>query len=130
MKRFLNMAWFAIALTACNSKDNPDSSTTARTADTPRDTNRSTVPVSEDEKHRLYTAALIAAGEPAADTKILQEVFRKIGIADSDDNFTDAYFPFISAHGEWTQKPETRQFAQEIDTHEKATEYLNRHLTR
>jgi hypothetical protein len=83
--------------------------------------------LTEDEKHRLYTAAL-AAGESPLDTDLFKDVCRKIGIFDADGVPNDNYMPFVSAHVDWAMKPETDQIRREIDTKEKAKDYVARHL--
>jgi len=83
--------------------------------------------LSEDEKHRLYSAAL-AASESPLDTDTFKKVCREIEIVDAHGRANDQYMAFVSEHVNWGLKPETEQFRQEINTQEKAREYLSRHL--
>lgn len=80
----------------------------------------------EDEKHRLYAAAL-AASEFPLENKTFNEACRKIGIFDAHGNQNDNYMGFVTAHLEWAMKTETQQFKREINTREKAREYLNKY---
>ncbi len=84
---------------------------------------------SEDEKHKLYTAVLAASDSPI-DTDLFKEVCKKIGIFDAGGKPNDRYISFVAAHVEWALKPETEQFRSEINTKEKANEYVNRQLGR
>ncbi len=83
--------------------------------------------LTEDEKHRLYSAAL-AASESPLDTDTFKKVCREIGIVDAHGRSNDQYMAFVSEHVNWGMKPETEQFRQEINTQEKAREYITRHL--
>jgi MFS superfamily sulfate permease-like transporter len=84
-----------------------------------------TVDLTEDEKHRLYAAAL-AASEFPLESKTFKEVCKKIGIFDAHGNQSDNYMRFVTAHLERAMKTETEQFKREINTREKAREYLNK----
>src|SRR2546428_750354 len=83
--------------------------------------------LSEEEKHRLYSAAL-AASESPLETEIFKEVCKKIGIFDAVGGPNDNYMAFVAAHVDWALKPELEQFKREINTREKAREYINEHL--
>lgn len=80
-----------------------------------------------DQRHRLYSAAL-AASESPLDTDTFKKVCREIGIVDAHGRANDQYMAFVSEHVNWGMKPETETFRQEINTREKAREYLSRHL--
>lgn len=84
--------------------------------------------MNEDEKHRLYSAAL-AASESPLDTETFKDVCQKIGIFDASGKPNDQYMAFVSQHVEWGIRPETNQFRQEINSKDKATEYLKQHLS-
>jgi hypothetical protein len=94
---------------------------------------KSTIPraasLSEEAKHRLYTAAL-AASESPLDTDLFKEVCKTIGIFDTNGVPNDNYLPFVSAHIDWAMKAETEQLRREIDTKEKAKDYVAKHLPR
>jgi hypothetical protein len=82
---------------------------------------------SEDERHRLYAAALAASDSPI-DTDTFKQVCRRIGIFDLNGKPNDYYIAFVSQHVEWAIKSETDQFRREIDSKDKAREYIDRHL--
>jgi hypothetical protein len=86
------------------------------------------VGLTEDEKHRLYAAAL-AASEFPLESKAFKEVCEKIGIFDAQGNPNDNYMGFVAAHIEWAMKPESQPFRSEINTREKAREYMNKNGT-
>jgi hypothetical protein len=86
-----------------------------------------TAGLTEEEKHRLYAAAL-GASEVPLESETFTKVCRKIGVFDDHGNQNDKYLEFVSAHLEWAMKPETRAFKREIDTREKAGDYINKHL--
>jgi len=84
--------------------------------------------LTEDEKHRLYSAAL-AASESPLDNDTFKDVCRQIGIFDASGKPNDQYMAFVSRHINWGIKPETNQFRQEINSKDKATEYIKKHLS-
>ena len=77
----------------------------------------------EDEKHRLYSAAL-AASESPVDTDTLKDVCRSIGIFDAHGQPNDQYMVFVSQHVDWANRRETKEFRREIDSKEKARAYI------
>ena len=83
--------------------------------------------LTDDEKHRLYTAAL-AASESPLDSVVFKNACKKIGIFDADGSPNDYYAGFVTAHLEWAMKSETEQFKREINTKEKAREYTEKYL--
>ena len=83
--------------------------------------------LTDDGKHRLYSAAL-AASESPLESETFAQVCRKIGIFDDHGNQNDRYLGFVSAHLEWAMKAETNAFKREINTREKASDYINKHL--
>ena len=86
-----------------------------------------TASISEDEKHRLYSAALNVSESPL-DSQIFKKVCSGIGIFDADGEPNKQYMAFVAAHVDWGLKPENREFRRQIDTKEAAVEYINRHL--
>src|SRR6266850_2568232 len=64
--------------------------------------------LTDDEKHRLYTAAL-AASESPLDSVVFKKVCKNIGIFDADGSLNDNYLGFVTAHLEWAMKSETKQ---------------------
>ena len=85
--------------------------------------------LSEDERHRLFSAAL-AASESPLESEIFKDACRKIGVFDTVGEPNDKYMAFVAAHVDWAMKTEVNQFRREIDTREKALEYLRQHLPR
>jgi len=85
--------------------------------------------LSEDEKHRLYSAAL-AATEAPLESELFKDVCRRIGIFDAEGKPNNNYMSFVSTHVEWVMKAQTAQFKAEINSTNKAREYISRHLPR
>lgn len=83
--------------------------------------------LTEDEKHRLYAAALAVSDSPL-DSEIFKRVCRRIEIFDAGGNPNDKYIKFVSAHVDWATKPQTALFRNQIDTPEKARQYIDEHL--
>ncbi|MEP6708429.1 MAG: hypothetical protein ABJC05_12960, partial [Pyrinomonadaceae bacterium] len=83
--------------------------------------------LTDDEKHRLYSAALSASESPL-DSDVFKNVCKKIGIFDAGGSPTDNYMGFVTAHVEWAVKSETEQFKRDINTKEKAREYIEKYL--
>ena len=83
--------------------------------------------LSLDERHRLYSAAL-AASESPLDTETFKDVCRTIGIFDAQGRPNDQYMTFVSQHVDWGMKSEANQFRQEINSKDKAQDYIKRHL--
>ncbi|HEX6190637.1 MAG TPA: hypothetical protein VFZ40_21480 [Pyrinomonadaceae bacterium] len=115
MKSFIVAALIAISLAGCGSKGS-----TATNAGASR--------LSEDQKHRLYSAAL-AASESPLDNDTFKRVCREIGIFDAQGRPTDQYMAFVSRHVDWWARSETEQFRREINSKERARDYLKRHLS-
>ena len=82
---------------------------------------------SQEERHRLYTAALAASDSPL-DTPVFKEVCQKIGIFDTEGNPNSAYLGFVQEHVAWSMNREASQFRSEINTKEKAQQYVTGHL--
>jgi hypothetical protein len=82
---------------------------------------------SDDQKHRLYSAALAASDSPM-DTKAFADVCRTIGIFDIKGKPNDQYIVFVSQHVEWANRIETEEFRREIDSKEKARAYIAKYL--
>ena len=59
--------------------------------------------LSEDEKHRLYSAAL-AASESPLDTANFSDVCQRIGIFDPRGQPNGQYMVFIAAHIGWAMR--------------------------
>ena len=122
MKLIVAAALFAISLAGCSLRNSGVSAGTAAEAQFNRNS------LSEDEKHRLYTAAL-AVSESPLDTEVFRDVCKKIGIYDVQGKPTDKYMSFVQAHIDWVTRSESEHFRQEINSQEKARQYLTAHLT-
>ena len=83
--------------------------------------------LSQEEKHRLYSAALAASDSPL-DTALFRDACRKIGIFDTEGNPNESYMAFVQEHVQWGLKIETTQFRSEINTKERAQEYVLKRL--
>jgi hypothetical protein len=83
--------------------------------------------LNDEEKHRLYAAALAASDRPL-ESAIFKDVCKKIEIFDAHGNPNDNYLEFVKTHVEWALKTETQQFKREINTGEKAREYIQKYL--
>jgi hypothetical protein len=91
------------------------------------DTTRTANSLSQEERHRLYTAVLAASDSPL-DAPLYKEVCQKIGIFDTDGNPNSAYLGFVQEHVAWSMNSEANQFRSEISTKEKAQQYVTTHL--
>jgi len=84
--------------------------------------------LSEDQRHRLYAAAL-AASESPLDTATFKHVCQRIGIFDASGKPNDQYMAFVSQHVNWGMQSEASEFRHEINSKDKALEYINQHLS-
>ena len=84
----------------------------------------------EDEKQRLYAAALIVT-DSQLQTELYRVVCQRIGIMNADGVPKENYAKFVSEdRRQWMLKPEAQEFRRKINTREKAQEYLKEHLPR
>ena len=81
----------------------------------------------EDEKHRLYAAALAASDAPL-DAQSFKRACQVIGVFDQDGQPNDNYLAFVSKHFEWSRNPQSEDFRRQISTREKAKAYVERYL--
>jgi uncharacterized lipoprotein NlpE involved in copper resistance len=121
MKSIVAVALVAFFLMGCSHRDLRSSAANAAEDQPHRNS------MSEDEKHRLYTAAL-AVSESPLDTKLFSDVCKKIGIYDVEGKPTDRYMSFVQAHIDWVTRSENEHFRQEINSQDKARHYLTVHL--
>lgn len=84
--------------------------------------------LTEDEKHRLYSAAL-AASESPLDTNTFKDVCQTIGIFDDSGKPNDQYMAFVSQHVNWGTGSDASNFRREINSKDKAREYISQHLS-
>jgi PBP1b-binding outer membrane lipoprotein LpoB len=118
MKSTLAIALLVISLAGCSYRNSSSSAAKASEA-----------AMSEDDKHRLYSAAL-AASESPLDSDTFKEVCQKIGIFNRRGQPNDQYMAFVAAHVKWATRIDTQQFKREINTTENARVYLNKYLPR
>jgi hypothetical protein len=116
MRAVFGIALLALSLSACRS-----------VGSSPAGQNKIGGGLSEDEVHRLYSAAL-AASESPLDSDLFKTVCQKVGIFDANNRPNDRYMAFVARHVDWSAQAETETFRHEINTREKARDYLNRHL--
>lgn len=84
--------------------------------------------LSDEERHRLYSAAL-AASESPLESDLFRQVCQQIGIYDPNGKPNEQYMAFVSQHVDWSMKSESDQFRREIDSKEKARDYVEEHLS-
>ena len=115
MKSILAIVLIGISISGCTSHSDISTATAGSYSST------------EEQRHRLYAAAL-AASESPLESETFREVCKKIGIFDAHSNQNGNYGRFVTAHLEWAMKTETEQFKREINTQEKARQYLIKHF--
>src|SRR5712691_2227348 len=102
MKSMLAITLSAMALAGCSFRTGSDHYLTAAQSS-------NGASLSQEQKHRLYTAALAASDFPL-DTALFKEVCKKIGIFDADSKANDNYLAFVQEHVAWGVKIETNKF--------------------
>jgi len=90
-------------------------------------TSRGNRRLTEDEKHRLYAAALAVSDSPL-DSDVFKGVCQRIEVFDASGKPNDRYMDFVSAHIDWAIRPQTEQFRNQINTPQKARQYIDEHL--
>jgi len=83
--------------------------------------------LTEDEKHRLYAAALASSDSPL-ETKNFRLACQRIGVFDAGGQPNDRYMAFVGEHLDWSAHAQAEEFRQQINTREKANKYLEQHL--
>lgn len=77
--------------------------------------------MSDDDAHKLYQAAAMTG-----DSQMIMDVNKKIGLLNADGSANqEKMTKFTTEHGAWAQK--NTSFLQEINTPEKAKEYVKKH---
>src|SRR5438067_1819017 len=79
--------------------------------------------LTEDEKHRLYAAALAVSDSPL-DSEVFKGVCQRIEIFDASGKPNDKYLGFVSDHIHWSMDAEGTNFRSEINTGQKARDYI------
>lgn len=121
MKSLLATILLTVLLTACSSSNWKTAAVASGEAKS------GAVSLTTDEKHRLYSAAL-AASESPLDTINFKLACQKIGVFDQDGEANDKYMTFVSEHVEWSTSKESEEFRRQINTWEKAREYVEKQL--
>jgi len=103
-----------------NGNSNSDSNSNANT-NQGTNGNSSTSSMSDDDKHKLYQAALATA-----DSELLRRVSVKLGLMKEDFTPGDEYAEFVKDHAIWVFQ--NTDFIQEVNTKEKAIAYVNEHM--
>ena len=107
-----------------NTNDNSDLTTNRNDNDNASNSNSSsssTSSMSDDDKHKLYQAAL-----RVGDQELLRRVSVKIGIMDDDFTPGDNYQAFVVEQVSWAIR--NTDFTKTINTPEKARAYINEHM--
>lgn len=102
-----------------NSNDNSNSNSSVSNRNSNSSSSSS---MSDDDKHKLYQAA--AASQ---DADLMRSVSDKLGLSKPDGTPSDAYVPFFKEHLRWIFK-NTDFIQNEINTPEKARQYVNEHI--
>lgn len=118
MKQLIVIVLAAVVLSGCNLKGQSANSGFG---------SRAPGTLTNDEKHRLYTAALMASDSPL-DSEVFKQACQRIGIMDAGGNPNGNYMAFVREHLDWGLKSETEQFRLEINTKDKAAQYAKAHL--
>jgi hypothetical protein len=117
MKSTFLIALVAITLSGCTQHDSPVSA--AKVVETRPEVSG----MSDDDKHRLYSAALATSDSPL-DTRLFKDVCQKIGIYDLSGKPTAEYMSFVQTHIHWGMRAENESFRLEINSKEKARKYI------
>jgi len=101
-----------------NSNDNSDLTTNDNSSST---STSSASSMSDDEKHRLYQAAVMTG-----DQELIRRVSVAIGLMDEDYTPGENYSQFLTAHVSWVLR--NSDFIRSLDTADKARDYVNEHF--
>ena len=94
-----------------NSNENSNSTNSSSSSDS----------MSDDDKHKLYQAAFMT-GDP----EVIRRVNVKLGLMEDDFTPGPEYQRFVAAHVAWAIR--NQNFAQTVDTPDKARAYVNEHF--
>ena len=81
----------------------------------------SLVPMSDDDKHRLFQAAGMTK-----DTELILRVLKKIGLMSESGTPSDDYQQFMEDHADWSRR--NSSFIRSVLTPAKARAYVDAHL--
>lgn len=102
-----------------NSNDNSDSNNNDNSSSSSSSSSASSM--SDDDKHKLYQAALMTA-----DMELLRRVEVKLGLREDDFTIGDDYQTFVTEHVTWAIS--NTDFAATVNTPEKARAYVNQNI--
>ncbi|HEU5459362.1 MAG TPA: hypothetical protein VFU83_02660 [Pyrinomonadaceae bacterium] len=103
-----------------NSNSN-DNSATNDNDNSSNSSSSSAASMSDDDKHKLYQAALMTA-----DGELLRRVEVKLGLREDDFTIGDDYQTFVTEHVTWAIS--NTDFASTVNTPEKARAYVNQNI--
>jgi hypothetical protein len=98
-----------------------DNSDTNDNDNSPSSSSSSATSMSDDDKHKLYQAALMTG-----DAELIRRVSVKLGLMDDDYTPGENYQSFVTAHVGWVIR--NADFAQTVNTPEKARAYVNQNI--
>ena len=101
-----------------NSNDSADTNDNDNSSST---STRAATSMSDDDKHKLYQAAL-----QTGDAELLRRVEVKLGLREDDYTPGDNYQAFVIEHVTWAYR--NTEFAQSINTPEKARAYVDQNF--
>lgn len=104
-----------------NLNDNSDTNDNDNSSSTSSNTNSSAASMSDDDKHKLYQAAMMT-GDP----ELLQRVSVKLGLMEDDYTPGSEYNSFVAAHVGWAIR--NTGFIQSLDSPEKARAYVDQNI--
>jgi hypothetical protein len=101
-----------------NSNDNTDTNDNSNSS---RSTSSSASSMSDDDKHKLYQAAVMTG-----DQELIRRVMVKMGLMDEDYTPGPNYSQFLGEHVSWAIR--NGSFIQSINSPEKARAYVDEHF--
>lgn len=104
-----------------NLNDNSDVPANINANSNSSNSNSSSSSLSDDDKHKLYQAALVVGEQ-----ELLRRVSVKIGIMEDDYTPGDNYQAFVVEQVSWAIR--NTEFIKSINTAEKARAYINAHM--
>jgi hypothetical protein len=104
-----------------NENYNLNSNSNSNTSIGDNSSSSSSTSMSEDDQHKLFHAA-----SATRDTQIMQRVWKKLGLTDSDGSPNDKYTEFTKDHIAWLFR--NADFLQEINSEQKARAYVDAHI--
>jgi hypothetical protein len=104
-----------------NSNSNSNGISNSNTDITNSSNSSSSSSMSDDDKHKLYQAALTSG-----DSELVRRVSVKLGLMDEDFTPGDEYTEFVKDHAIWVFS--NTDFIQTLDSKEKAVAYVNQHM--